>query len=59
MNFASAFYFSILEKRAFKRACHHFSIYYIVETGELHTGYNNEVYFPLTVDMLASDWELV
>lgn len=58
MNFATAFFLSIKEGRCFKRKKHHFSIFYVEETGELQTGYNNEIYFPVQEDILAYDWEL-
>jgi hypothetical protein len=58
MNFYTAFYQSIQSNRCFRRIGHHFSLFYVPETGDLHTGYNNETYQPTLEDVKASDWIL-
>lgn len=58
MNFATAFFLSIKENKCFRRKSHHFSIFFCEETGELQTGYNNEIYYPSLEDINAQDWTI-
>jgi hypothetical protein len=59
MNFATILLVSVKENKAFKRPSFHFSVYYNYYTGELMTGYNNEIYIPTEEDIRAIDWELI
>jgi hypothetical protein len=56
MRFQDAMFVMIDEQVAIKREGWHFSVFYVVETGEFHTGYNNEQWFPQVEDYIAEDW---
>ena len=56
MRFQDAMYVMFDEEVAIKREDWHFSVFYVPQTGEFHTGYNNEQWFPKAEDYLAEDW---